>query len=673
MSRGRGVLASVSAAIAATALSAGIASAGPPTGVALLKDINPAAGNSFASGFHTAGGLTYFAADDGSTGRELWASSGTPAGTVLLKDINPLGNSNPSDFVDVQGSLFFTADDGTGRELWRSDGTEAGTVRIKDINPAGAGVSSAFMQVIGDTVFFRGAVDGTDFELWKSNGTEAGTVLVKAINPDPNVGSLGHSTVLGDTLIFGANDGTNGGELWRSDGTAAGTMMVADINPAAGMGSSPLGFKAFGGFLYFQADDGTNGPELWRTDGSPAGTTLVKDIDPGPSGSYVFPADVANGLLFLRADTIAEGSELWRSDGTAAGTVLTRDIDPTAGIGSSPEVIRAVGDQVLFGANDGTVGHELWRSDGTEAGTTLVKDINDGGEGLPPASFRAVSAGGILVFSADGGTGIELWRSDGTAAGTALFKEINPGPGSSFPRQFYADGSRAFFLAENPATGAEPYLAADVTPPETSILTGPEAGSKIRNKRPALTFASDDNPASFECSLVSAGEASAFVPCSGPEQSHRPAEDLADGRWSFAVRAIDDSRNVDPTPATRTFTVDTKVKGAKARVAKRQRQKGKKPVVKAKVSAKEAVGVVAKGTIKIKGQKKAIKLKPDKAKLERNDKAILKLSPEKKKRSPKILNALDAGKAVGARLKIVFRDDVGNRVTRKAKTKLLAG
>ena len=52
------------------------------------------------------------------------------AGTVLVKDINPGSNdSGPRYFVNVNGTIFFSAWDSTnGEELWKSDGTAAGTV-----------------------------------------------------------------------------------------------------------------------------------------------------------------------------------------------------------------------------------------------------------------------------------------------------------------------------------------------------------------------------------------------------------------------------------------------------------------------------------------------------------------------------------------------------------------
>src|SRR5262245_41433484 len=65
----------------------------------------------------------------------------------LVKDINQVGALPPPQyFVDVNGTLFFVADDGVkGRELWKSDGTAAGTVLVKDIRP-GSGGSIGFFD-----------------------------------------------------------------------------------------------------------------------------------------------------------------------------------------------------------------------------------------------------------------------------------------------------------------------------------------------------------------------------------------------------------------------------------------------------------------------------------------------------------------------------------------------
>ena len=59
---------------------------------------------------------------------------------MLVKDISPGSHElrSLSSLTNVNGTLFFAADDGTnGTELWKSDGTAAGTVLVKDINPGG--------------------------------------------------------------------------------------------------------------------------------------------------------------------------------------------------------------------------------------------------------------------------------------------------------------------------------------------------------------------------------------------------------------------------------------------------------------------------------------------------------------------------------------------------------
>src|SRR4051794_4235584 len=95
-----------------------IAEAAPSA--ALVKDIFPGTSGSGAGSLTDVDGTLYFAANDGSSGLELWRSDGTPAGTALVKDISPgSGGSGPSGLTNVSGTLYFTANDATnGVELW---------------------------------------------------------------------------------------------------------------------------------------------------------------------------------------------------------------------------------------------------------------------------------------------------------------------------------------------------------------------------------------------------------------------------------------------------------------------------------------------------------------------------------------------------------------------------
>jgi len=137
----------------------------------------------------------------------------------LVKDINQTGSSAPQLLTDVNGTLFFSADDGiqgggVGGELWKSDGTEAGTVLVKDINPGRRDSDPLFLTNVNGMLFF-GAIDGIHgHELWQSDGTQAGTVLVKDIRPGPENSQLGSLTNVNGTLFFTARDGVHGQELW---------------------------------------------------------------------------------------------------------------------------------------------------------------------------------------------------------------------------------------------------------------------------------------------------------------------------------------------------------------------------------------------------------------------------------------------------------------------------
>jgi len=91
----------------------------------------------------------------------------------------------------------------------------------------------------------------------------------------------------------------------------------------------------------------------------------------------------------------------------------------------------------------------------------------------------------------------------------------------------------------------------DDTPPETIIDSGPPATDWRTQAR--FAFHSPDhhfyNPVRYQCRL----DAATWARCASPTSY----SGLAQGAHTFAVRGIDASGNVDPTPATRTWTIAT--------------------------------------------------------------------------------------------------------------------
>ena len=137
--------------------------------------------------------------------------------------------------------------------------------------------------------------------------------------------------------------------------------------------------------------------------------------------------------------------------------------------------------------------------------------------------------------------------------GTAAFAPCS-GPGTDQPSADLADGDYTFRVTATDAAGnsttATRDFNLDTQPPELSIDGGPTA--QIDDARPTFRFASTDDSATFECS-IDAGTPS-FGPCSG-DASDQPDADLANGSYTFRVRATDAAGNT--ATATREFEVAT--------------------------------------------------------------------------------------------------------------------
>ena len=270
------------------------------------------------------GPILLFAADDGLSGRELWATNGTSAGTRKVRDINQQdegedyyfvpGESYPEFLVRLGGKVLFVADDGlSGRELWVTDGTEAGTRQLRDLRPGAEGSAPHDLVELGGLVYFFASVQGVGEALWQTDGTAAGTVQVKslALLGYPSWGR--ELTRAGSRLFFVADNEVIGPELHVSNGTLAGTRLVRQIRTGVN-GSYPQSFKVVDGVLIFAADDGAHGLEPWRSDGTAAGTWRLGDLAPGQAASAPTSFSDAGSLLFFAADDGAHGRELWVMD-----------------------------------------------------------------------------------------------------------------------------------------------------------------------------------------------------------------------------------------------------------------------------------------------------------------------------------------------------------------------
>jgi hypothetical protein len=82
--------------------------------------------------------------------------------------------------------------------------------------------------------------------------------------------------------------------------------------------------------------------------------------------------------------------------------------------------------------------------------------------------------------------------------------------------------------------------------PTTTITSGPSAGTD--DPTPSFTFSSEPG-STFECKL----DSGSYATCASPNTTSH----LIDGSHTFYVRAKDAAGSVDPTPASRSFTVRT--------------------------------------------------------------------------------------------------------------------
>ncbi len=383
-----------------------------------LTDINPGVGSAWPEYLTVLDGILFFQANDGNHGKELWKLEPPYYQAQMVADIQyGSGSSTPSELVTIGNAVLFTADDGkNGTEIWKTQPPYTSAELVADVRSGSASSNPRDLMTIGWTLFFT-ADDSTGRELWKSEPpfTQGSTAIVERIFPDGNADPQ-ELTRVGNKLFFTANDFESGKELWISEPpyNEFSTFRANEIDRP--YPSMPSDLEVIGDTVFFTASMGTSGFELRKIE-SPYTSTYVS-----------------------RVDDIYEGS---------TGPI------PNS---SFPEQKLAVGETLLFVANDGTHGMELFAAAPPYDNADLVKDINPGAGSANIANMTAM--GTTLFFTANDGTfGYELWRSvppydpDHTERISDIYRS-----GNAYPNELTVLGRSLFFNANNPDDGVELWM-----------------------------------------------------------------------------------------------------------------------------------------------------------------------------------------------------------------------
>ncbi len=403
------------------------ASDGTTAGTRLVKDILPGPELGWPRHIASLGNVVLFAARAKADAADtLWRSDGSEAGTTELL---PAGALHDPWLLTTAGARIFliATDDAHGQELWVTDGTPGGTKLVKDVYPGARGIDAAqnkpmgYLQftptAVGTLVYFQAEAPGQGYGIWKTDGSEAGTQFVSHLGQADGSAEFWDMTALGDALLFVGRTGRLNYGLYRSDGTAAGTRLVRDFSYTSDPGNirlyPPLGnLRAIGNRVYFDY-----GGQLWSSDGTTAGTAAVSEL----SASEVA---AVGQRVFTLAHTQPGGLDLLQA-GVASNPIVTT-IAPTLSLPAGK--LAAAGGRLFIGVNGDKGRAELWVSDGTPGGTRPLVALRGklfGQNDLADGQRTWAALGDQLLFVADDGQhGGELWASDGTPGGTLMLRDI---------------------------------------------------------------------------------------------------------------------------------------------------------------------------------------------------------------------------------------------------------
>ena len=262
-------------------------------------------------------------------------------------------------------------------------------------------------------------------------------------------------------------------------------------------------------------------------DPTPASQTFVVDsvapdttITSGPSGTVA-----STSATFTFTSTESPATFQCALDGATFGTCPASYTGLSQG--SHTFQVRSIDAATNTDLSPAT---RAWTVDTVAPDTTIT--------GGPSGSFASTTA--TFTFTSTESPATFQCALDGGAFGPCPVSYTGLSQGSHTFQVRSTDG-----VGNQDASPATRTWTVDTIAPDTSILTGP-TGS-VSSTSATFTYSSTEGASSFVCQL----DAGDFVACPASYTG------LSQGSHTFRVFATDAAGNQDPSPATRTWTVDT--------------------------------------------------------------------------------------------------------------------
>jgi large repetitive protein len=285
-----------------------------------------------------------------------------------------------------------------------------------------------------------------------------------------------------------------------------------------------------------------------NVDGSPASYAWTVDTVAPDSSFTVVPADPTNDPTATFEFTASEGGSSFqcRLDGGAwSGCASPATIGPLPD-GSHTFDVRATD---TAGNQETTPESYTWVVDAGEPSVSIAQPsgfVN--ASDSDPYTVRATSPDGDVAS-------VELFRCSDASVDCSGGSWVSLGTDATAPYEASwpvdPDGNRALRAVVTDTasnTGSDVVnVTIDRTVPATTIDSAPSDPSAGTSA--SFAFSASEGGATFECRL----DGGAWGACSSPQGY----TGLSEGNHAFHVRATDAAGNVDPTPATFGWTVDT--------------------------------------------------------------------------------------------------------------------